>query len=367
MSGCGGRQRDAAVPAAIEQFTFWDGQTLRSSDLNDFLKVETARRGWHNRALHKAYGISFGLESMQNSASSAGAGSIPAVHISSGVAYDRFGRMLYQQFDLDIPFPSDVPDTVNATVLFIRWCEPDAAPCGCTPPIQCCLGEPVRRGGAVELYWKDAAHLRGEEGVPIARALFVRKAKATSVALDKTFIAPRLRRFDRPHILADGTLPGATAWTLGPDDLVRPDRENTSISWQPVDVDLDTSAAGFSQTPEYFATLAGPLFSLADGMILPVLFPHIVNEFPDRFTFRFWIPIFVDQPSELRIRAIGAGASGGPANVIGFDAFRNFARRQKLYVAWIGCEMPSPVSPILRQSRERKLCGCGTAAMRLAT
>ena len=366
MSGCGGRQRDAAPPMAMEQFTFWDGQTLRSSDLNDFLKVETSRRRWHNRALHNAYGISFGLEAVQNLAFSAGAGSMPALHVSAGIAYDRFGRMLYQQFDLDIPFPSGVPDAVNATVLLIRWCELDATPCCCAPPAKCCLGEPARRGGGVELYWKDAAHLRGEEGVPIARALFVKNAKATSMALDKTFIAPRLRRFDRPHILADGTLPGATAWKPGPADLVRPDSEDTSISWQPVDVDLDTSAAGFLQTPEYFAMLAGPLFSLAEWMILPVLFPHIVNEFPDRFTFRFWIPIFVDQAAVLRISAIGAGAAAGPANVIGFDAFRNFARRQKLHVAWVGCEMPSLVSPILRRRMERKLCGCGTAAMPLA-
>ena len=361
MRGCGSKHRNAAPPTAIEQFTFWDGQTLRSSDLNDFLKVETARREWHNRALHNAYGISFGLEVVAISTT----GSMPALHVSGGIAYDRFGRLLYQQFDLEIPFPSDVPETVKATVLFIRWCELDAAPCCCAPPAKCCLGEPALRGCGVELYWKDAAHLRGEEGVPIARALFVKNAKATSVTLDKTFVAPRLRRFDRPHILADATLPGATAWKLGPADLIRPDSERTSISWQPVDVDLDTSAAGFSQTPEYFAMLAGPLFSLAEGMILPVLFPHIANEFSDRFTFRFWIPISSDQAEELRINEIDAEAAAGPANVIGFDAFRNFARRQKLYVAWFGCEMPSPISPILGRRMERKLCGCGTAAMPL--
>jgi|SRR5580692_1403800 hypothetical protein len=367
MCSCGSKRSDAVPPVRLERMTYWDGQTLRSADLNDIVKIADARRWWHNRALHNAYGISFGLEVTPVMVNSSTPNPVPGVRVSAGIAYDRFGRMLYQQFDLDLPFPSDATDPNSPVVLLLRWPEVEAeACCCCAPAPKCCLGEPVRRADGIEFYWKDNLKVQTQDGIPVARAFPSKDPKNTPAMLDKKFLSPRLRRFQRPHIVGNGTLPGATSWNLGPADLVYPDRQDTSISWQPVDVYIDSSAAAFSQTPNYVAILSGPLFDVSRQLLLPINFPHIADEFPDRFTFRFWIPINVDTTGEAQVTSAATPTTTGPNNVIGFDAFRAFARQQKLHVVWVGCETPAPGVAIDRKQLARKLCGCGTPETRLS-
>jgi hypothetical protein len=355
------KRMDTKPPVPLEQFVFGDGQTLRSTDLDDYTKIGDARRWWHNRALHNAYGISRGLKVAPAALDLAQPERMMGVRVRAGIAYDSFGRMLYQQFDLDLPFPSDLPSSIAAAVLFLRRSDADADSCGCSPRRKCCLGEPVHQGDGLEFYWEETAQFRAEDGVPLARVLYRKGSRRASPALDEKFVAPRSRRFSRPHLAAGGTLPGATAWKLGPADLVR--KDGTKILWQPVDVDVSTSAAGFSQTPQYFAKLSGPLFDPVRELVLPVVGPHIVNEFPEQFTFRFWIPVYSGRAIE-EINA-GAQASSPPGSVIGFAAFRQFAIRHKLRIVWIGCEASRLELPVERGKPVGKPSGCGTPPMPL--
>jgi hypothetical protein len=45
----------------LERHLFWRGQHLLARDLNDLGAGEDERLWWHNRAIHDAYGVVFGL------------------------------------------------------------------------------------------------------------------------------------------------------------------------------------------------------------------------------------------------------------------------------------------------------------------
>src|ERR1035438_517824 len=46
----------------LERLRYWQGQMLRSRDFRDDGAIEAQRRWWHNRALHAAFGINYGLQ-----------------------------------------------------------------------------------------------------------------------------------------------------------------------------------------------------------------------------------------------------------------------------------------------------------------
>ena len=46
----------------FERLRYWQGQMLRSRDLNDQLALDMEMRSWHNRAIHEAFGIVKGLD-----------------------------------------------------------------------------------------------------------------------------------------------------------------------------------------------------------------------------------------------------------------------------------------------------------------
>ena len=350
---------DAAPPADIERFSFWDGQTLRANDLNRAGEVADARRWWHNRAVHNAYGIAFGLEFDEVRPNQKKRAKPTGLRLSHGVAYDAFGRMLHVPVDRDVPFPSNVPDSVESCLLVVRFRAPESGACGCSPAPRCCGSE--RAGDETfELEWIEESRVRWRENVPLARVVFTKSPRRAGI--DRTFAAPRLRAARRPHIVADATVPGATQWLGGPASLVRPVPDDQSVVWSPIDVVVDTSAAGFSETPVYIADLAGSLVNLARPQLLRALSPHVVDETPRRFTFRFWILLaqpFFEIEGPVR-------AATGSETTFTFDGFRNFARQQRLHVSWIGCERdPQPAAPEVR-TRARRLCGCAPHAMPLS-
>ena len=115
---------------------------------------------------------------------------------------------------------------------------------------------------------------------------------------------------------------------------------------------VDTSTAGFNQTPCYFAWLAGPLFNASSGQLLPDMFCSLSDESPTGFTFQMWFP----PPPPAGVILLMAKAAASPASdsiqIIRSDTdFYPFARRQKLYVQWLACQMPATVPYIPLQLR----------------
>ena len=84
------------APTLLQRFRYRDGQALRSTDLNEVLRVADTRRMWHNRAIHNAFGVSYGLDAtpIEDAAKN-----LLAVAVMPGLGYDCTGAMLQVQTD----------------------------------------------------------------------------------------------------------------------------------------------------------------------------------------------------------------------------------------------------------------------------
>jgi hypothetical protein len=351
-------QASAHPPVEIDHFTFWNGQTLRSSDLNGIVRVSEELQWWHNRALHNAYGIRSGLDATPQP--SAKNKPLTGVHVTLGIAYDSFGRMLFHQEDELAALPENLSSRVSSLVLLLRYPRAPEVSCGCEVAPACCLGHTCRGAGWAEFVWMDAANVRPGDGVPLARVNFAVTGKNVRAQFDFTFRQPRVRAYQRPHLVTDKTVPGSTPWMRGHIVLQIIPTNVRQLFWQPVDVLVDTSAAGFADTPCYFASISGPLVDVSRQLYLPAAFPHIVREFRDRFTFRFWIPSLEE---ELLNSPSGIASAHTPAGwVVGFPRFVAFARRQQLCVTWLGCDMAQEASPQDFARLAGLPCGCRAIA-----
>src|SRR4030095_3370535 len=96
----------------LERLRYWHGQRLRSRDFRDQTAIEAQLRWWHNRALHNTFGVSLGLRVSPVPAS----GSLTAVRVTCGLAYDCFGRELILQDTREIPVPTPPPRQGNLQV-----------------------------------------------------------------------------------------------------------------------------------------------------------------------------------------------------------------------------------------------------------
>jgi hypothetical protein len=110
-----------------------------------------------------------------------------------------------------------------------------------------------------------------------------------------------------------------------------------SISEIPIgmQVTIDTSAAGFTETPCYFAWLQGTLWEKSNIKFFPVPLPHIDRETYKRFRLRLWMP--------RTITLLGARMRLANRNF--GDEYINFARKQKLYICWIGIQPTATETP----------------------
>jgi hypothetical protein len=137
-----------------------------------------------------------------------------------------------------------------------------------------------------------------------------------------------LRPLARPQLGSGSTVPGNTGWGLWTDG-------STVFG---VQTTIDTSAAGFTDAPCYFAWLEGSVFNPQTQQLVPALFTSIAEETVDGFVFRIAFPFlqFV----------ILAASNIPPVIYVAPEDFALFARKQNLYVSWVGCQ-PNASAPFL--------------------
>jgi hypothetical protein len=314
----------------IERLRYWQGQMLRSRDFRDSARMENQMRYWHNRALHNAYGVSFGLE--VDEVRKTTSDPLIAVSVSCGVAYDCFGRELILSTTRQVtipPAPKDkpaprIPEQKNMLVLVMRYRQTTAGCCSSTEPAGVCW--PAENEPAIEseFVWARVDYSRSTEGVPLARVIY---DNAGAVTLDDQFIAPRAKPLARPFLASGETIPGNTLWEVWNAGVpAGPSRTRPSEKAVGMQTRIDTSTAGFTETPLYFAWLEGA-WNESDTIFQPLLMPSIANASPDGFTFRLLMPEIVMAGVELRIFN---------------DRFAVFfpllVQRKKLYVCWLGCQ-----------------------------
>ncbi len=322
----------------LQRVRYWQGQMLRSGDFREQCADTAQHRWWHNRALHNAYGVYQGL----NASAIVSGGVLTGVSVAAGVGYDCFGRELIVDSPQTVALPTNVPPAPVTMVLLISYeagedCQPQV-----TEEI-CWTTAGSQTAGTVSFTWMPLDRVQLRDGVPVGQVVYDSKGGRT---LRATFVPPGARPIARPGIAAGATLPATTPWELWTIDAPT---QTTGAFVGPhkvgVQATIDTSGAGFTRTPCYFAWLAGPLFNANTGQLLPDMFSSLANESANRFTFQMWFPPPPTEVMVARPRALAATIPG--VQVISDpNDFFPFARQQRLYVQWLACQMP-PTLPFV--------------------
>jgi hypothetical protein len=316
----------------LERVQYWQGQRLRSRDFTHLQRVEAQRRWWHNRALHNAYGIAEGLTCIL----------IPTeaptgVSVSAGLAYDVFGRELILVRPLIIPLPANVPQGLAGPMSLLMRYKAVSTDMRPDEIAEVCWNAPGSAvAGTVEFVWMVGlvgSGLNASNGV----AVFALQYGASGLTGPYPGYSPlSIQPMAGPLLGSGSTIPGSTPWQPWGASFFSND-PNQNVSG--VQTWVDTSAAGFTRIPCYFATLQGPLWSSKTMQLVPAVFPSLDGESLIGFTFRLWLQVIPLQQVVLEDEIHSS-----------FDYvtwpsdFLLYAQQQNLCVSWIGCQMPSPVA-----------------------
>lgn len=193
----------------LERVRYWQGQLLSAADLSEQLATDAEQRRLHDRTVHRAAGIAIGLEVSLDNAE---------ITLGCGLAYDCAGRALVVAHERRLALPKLVA-VAQALVL---------------------VADPSSVGG-VYVALRPFASVTSVDEVVLA----VIRPGAGGPALDADFRPVIARPLARPHLASGQTIPGQTSWQpwlVGAAEVG-------------VEIKVDVSAAGFTQTPHYFATV----------------------------------------------------------------------------------------------------------------
>jgi hypothetical protein len=306
----------------LERVRYWQGQLLRSGDFRIQINTDAQLRAWHNRALHSAYGIALGYEVTPVPDT----GPITGIRIKPGVAYDCFGRAIILLAEQVVLIPRAPADGSGSISLLLRYKETLQFPKpGETSGVclNCCASAAPE---SPDFVWKPSDQVTSTDGVLAARVTFDRG----QAFLDSLFVTPASRPIAKPYLANGETIPGGTVWTAW---KVGDAGNEITIGLQTV---VDTSEAGFTRTPCYFAWLEGVDANLAGLGQASVIFSSIADPAPDHFTFRILVPA---QAAAFEVRA--AAVRRAP-----FLA----------YVCWLGCESRGDLSLCLQPAAQKPCC-----------
>ncbi len=204
----------------MERLRYWQGQMLRSGDLNDHLAIDEEMRRWHNRAIHRAYGIVKGLDVESQIANSSGDRTVLVV--KPGLAYDGCGGAICLPRATRVALPSARRRVVCWTLYIrARGASGEATDC-------CFPSRPMRQ--QPDLFWCPSDLPPPVDSVPIVA---VRRTDAVSnddsgtdagvssdidteiplesIQLDGS-VRVMARPESRPRIAHGATIQGQTAW-----------------------------------------------------------------------------------------------------------------------------------------------------------
>lgn len=293
-------------PVDLERLRYQQGQQLRSRDRRDQVAIEAQLRAWHNRAMHNAFGIAEGLE-VEFQAQS--------ILVKPGLAYDARGRELILQRPRTINFPR-TGATDTTWLLLARFKETAEFP-ERNQFSSVCFG---RQGSlwleSPEFLWKQTHQWRPELGVPVARIT----VNAAAITGDAAFVPFRIRGLARGLIFAGQSHPGNTTWEPWNVDLVGV-RGQLGIQTR-----IDTSQAGFTQVPCYFASLQLTAVNPLQPREFVVPVHHVTAEAVNGFTFRIFFPgLFTPGAADTEAFAINR-------------QFERFNARSGYFISWMGVQ-----------------------------
>ena len=287
-------------PADVQRLRHVPRELLRSRDFRDQAAFSNQLRWWHNRALHDAYGVASGLSVVL------AAGAASAL-VQPGVAYDRAGRELL----VFAPRPVPLPAQQQPMTLVIRYREGG-------------------QGAEADLVWQPPGQAGRDlcgpgDGVPLAQLTYVRGAPTL------TAVSPRSRAQARPRIGNGSTPADSTPWQLWMYPVV-----SGQITVLGLQITVDTSAAGFTEIPCYFAWLQWPRVAgsrLPNLLYLALGFQYVEEPAIDRFVFRVLLPL-----REAAARGHPQAAAFPLKGGRGRDDTLGVARSLGLSLCWLGIQ-----------------------------
>jgi hypothetical protein len=310
---------------------YWEGQMLRSSDFLDIQRIEAQRRWWHTRAMHQAFGVYQDMQASPDDSS----GTLQAINVSAGVAYDCFGRELVLNYLARVLLPA-APSPEGMLTLVARYRGMECRNETDARAAVCCISGGRSSAGTVEFAWTTNERPSPSEGVPLGRLLYSGRMPSRFRAFVAT---PTHRPLARPRLGNGSTVPGNTAWqpwvyaNLNSDGVPNPIELGVQTT-------VDTSAAGFTEIPQYFAWLEGSVWDAHSKQLVPTLLQSLDDVSINSFTFR--LNLFQPPPGNVIFARRSAVAATVPSITLVQDSssFFVFAQQQQLYVAWLGCQMP---------------------------
>jgi hypothetical protein len=257
----------AQAELPFERFRYWPGQMMRARDFTAQLAEAERLARWHQRAIHNAFGVRFGFDVALDTSPGD-----PHVRVECGVAFDCFGALLVLQRPRVIAVPP--LEAGQSLTLSVRTRGAGhACACGCDTAAV----DTSPRAAASHLLedelafdWHARRHDDPGHGVLLAR---VTGAGGGEVSVDAT-VRALARPLARPRVGSGATIAGRTPW------------EPWAGGMQ---TRIDASAAGFTQTPCYIASLiaTGEPLSFVQ---MPLFFTHVFDPGPAGFTFRILTP-----------------------------------------------------------------------------
>ncbi|MFE3200652.1 hypothetical protein [Embleya sp. NPDC059237] len=302
---------------------FFARQVLAAAELNDVVAVERSRRWLHNRVLH-GWGVALGLEVT-------GARGGKRVAVGAGYALDALGRdlILAEGVEVDVPAVAAGPD--GGAVVFcltLRWTEDDEAAVR-TRSGECGAVGAVRLADGPTAAWCTPAELR--DGLDVLLATVSVRGCALTAPPD-----PAGRRvlpvLPTPYVATGSTGAFGTVWSRVVDPAT-----GVVIGLRTL---VDTSAAGFGDTPAYLVRLDGDRELTAAGApggqacVLDGT-PYVDAPEPGRMT------VMVPMPAG-RIGGVVGGATTlplNPAQVLADVTLPDLVRSTLgWHISWMGVE-----------------------------
>jgi hypothetical protein len=203
-----------------------DGQLLTSRDLQDDVRTDQRLRGLHTRYLHDTWGIALGF-------AITGFGGATSIHVGPGYAIDSAARDLVLAESLDVPVPNT---QVRVNLILVIGYQEDRS-YRTRPDIGavCGSGGLDPRNERPVFAWRRLETLDLGPDIPLATVV---AEKGALVAAADLSVRRNATRMVRPHI-GFGTIEA---------------RPKSGTGLFP-EVQVDTSDAGFTRTPQYFARL----------------------------------------------------------------------------------------------------------------
>ena len=225
--------RDISVP--LERLLWRDGQRLAANDLRDDLRYAERLRALHIRYMHRTWGVVEGLEVASNPFATA--------VVDAGVALNRDGYLLLLP---KITLAPELPKLAKTATLYLVLSPESESGCGSGAPdlsTLCTGAKSTQARLQATLAWKTVGEVVVGRDVLLARALVT--GGEIKSALDTT-IQTRAATVRRARMWGDTTVPGQTGCI---------DSETGILPG--IEVNVDTSDAGFVTTPIYVAQVSG--------------------------------------------------------------------------------------------------------------